>query len=120
MYFSLVLNPFRFCKDNINKINNKTRYAIIFQMSHSKRRIADDEDEDDEQDFSSSDNHPITTNDMSMNYNPTYSMSRQRESPPPTNGVTPKKKMRTENFSALPTPPPSGEYSSVAARMMVR
>jgi hypothetical protein len=58
-----------------------------------------------------------------MNYNPNHQEEHgsRRQLSPPLNGTPPqKKKIRNDGISALPTPPPSSDYSSVAARLMVR
>jgi hypothetical protein len=62
-----------------------------------------------------------------MTYNPNHQIIKQEEHGskgqllPPLNGTPPqKKKLRNDGISALPTPPPSSDYSSVAAKMMVR
>jgi hypothetical protein len=75
----------------------------------------------------SNSNPTTTTDDLSMIYNPNHQMVKQeehdtkRELSPPLNGTPPqKKKIRNDGISALPTPPPSSEFSSATAKMMVR
>jgi hypothetical protein len=71
--------------------------------------------------------HRTTTEDFSMSYNPNHQMMKQEEQgirrqlSPPLNGTPPqKKRIRNDGISAIPTPPPSSDYSSVAAKLMVR
>ena len=69
----------------------------------------------------------MTMNHGSMSYNPNHQMAQQpdhrfakRELSPSLNGTPPpKRNPRGDYLSTLPTPPPSVEYSSAAAKMMV-
>ncbi|CAF2931903.1 unnamed protein product [Rotaria sp. Silwood2] len=70
-------------------------------------------------------NLTTTTDDSSMVYNPNHQIGKQevhgakRELLPQLNGTPPpKKKPRNDGISTLPTPPPSTDFSSVAAKMM--
>ncbi len=69
----------------------------------------------------------LTTDQLSMIYNPNHQIIKQeehdikRELSPPLNGTPPqKKKSKNDGISALPTPPSSTGYSSVVEKMMVR
>jgi hypothetical protein len=69
----------------------------------------------------------LTTDQLSMIYNPNHQIIKQeehgikRELSPQLNGTPPqKKKSKNDGISALPTPPSSTGYSSVVEKMMVR
>jgi len=62
-----------------------------------------------------------------MIYNPNHQMIKQeehdtkRDLSSQLNGTPPqKKKLRTDGISTLPTPPPSTDFSSATAKMMVK
>ncbi|CAF4695389.1 unnamed protein product [Rotaria sp. Silwood1] len=68
-----------------------------------------------------------TTDDLSMIYNPNHQLDKQeicdakRALSAQLNGTPPsKKKPKNDGISALPTPPPSSDFSSAATKMMER
>jgi hypothetical protein len=75
----------------------------------------------------SNSNLTTTTEDFSMIYNPNHRMIKEeeqdikRELSPQLNGTPPpKKRPRSDAISTLPTPPPSSDFSSATAKIMVR
>jgi len=111
---SRIWSPMDSLNSSFSSTSSNSDYDSISSLSYSSESR-------------SNSNPTTTTDDLSMIYNPNHRMVKQeedgakRELSPPLNGTPPqKKKIRNDGISALPTPPPSSEFSSVTAKMMVR